>query len=85
MDAVIVESGEGKVIPRPMTHGSVTVKIANDVSTIFETERAMGDAGGPGLHSHPGFDETFYVMSGEWEFVAGDRTIVGGTGTVVHL
>ena len=85
MDAVVMKSGEGKIIPRPMTHGSVTVKIASDASTIFETQRATGDAGGQGLHSHPGFEETFYVVSGEWEFVAGDRTIVGVIGTVVHL
>lgn len=85
VDATIIQGGGGEVIARPATSGSVTVKIANDQSTIFETERAAGDAGGSGLHSHPGFDETFYVVSGEWEFVAGDRMIVGGAGMVVHL
>ena len=85
MEAVVLKGGEGTVIPRPMTQGSVTVKVAGETSTMFETQRAAGDAGGPGSHSHPGFDETFYVISGEWEFVAGDRTVVAEAGTVVHL
>jgi mannose-6-phosphate isomerase-like protein (cupin superfamily) len=85
VDAVVLKHDEGKAIPRPGTHGSVTVKVASEASTAFETQRAAGDAGGPPLHSHPGFDETFYVVSGEWEFVVGDRTIVADAGTVVYL
>jgi len=65
--------------------GSVTVKVATEAGTVFETERAAGDAGGPRLHSHPGFDETFYVVSGEWEFVAGDEKFIAESGSVVHL
>jgi mannose-6-phosphate isomerase-like protein (cupin superfamily) len=37
------------------------------------------------LHSHPAFDETFYILSGEWEFVAGERTLVAAAGAVIHL
>lgn len=85
MEATVVKPTEGTVFPRPTTHGSVTVKVANQTSTFFETERAAGDAGGPELHSHPGFDETFYVVSGEWEFVAGDRTIIAEVGATVSL
>ena len=85
MEAAVLKRGEGNLIPRPGTHGSVTVKVANEASTVFETARPSGDAGGPGLHSHPGFDETFYVVSGEWEFVVGERTIVADAGTVVYL
>jgi mannose-6-phosphate isomerase-like protein (cupin superfamily) len=61
------------------------VKVANEAATVFETARACGDAGGPGPHSHPGFDETFYVLSGEWEFTMGDRTVFAEQGTVVYL
>jgi len=43
--------------------------------------------GGPPLHAHPG-SETFYVLSGEFEFTQRDArgvsTIRGGPGTVVH-
>jgi mannose-6-phosphate isomerase-like protein (cupin superfamily) len=85
MDAIVLKRGEGKPFSRPTAHGSLTVKVANRTSTSFETERATGDAGGPELHSHPGFDETFYVVSGEWEFVAGDGTFVADAGTTVYL
>jgi len=83
--AVVVKHGEGTTIPRPGTHGSVTIKAATGASTVFETERRAGDAGGPGVHSHPGFDETFYVVSGEWEFVVEDDTLAASPGTVVYL
>lgn len=85
VEAVVLKGEEGTVTPRTRTQGSVTVKVAGESSTMFETKRAAGDTGGPGSHSHPGFDETFYVISGEWEFVAGDRTVVAEPGTVVHL
>jgi mannose-6-phosphate isomerase-like protein (cupin superfamily) len=85
MEAVVLKRGEGKLFPRPASQGSVIVKVAHRTSTAFETERMAGDAGGPGMHAHPGFDETFYVVSGEWEFVAHDRTFVADAGTTVYL
>ena len=85
VDAIIVKRAEGREIARPGTHGSVTVKVAGNAATVFETRRTAGDAGGPGIHAHPGFDETFYVVSGEWEFVVGDEAVVAEAGTVVHL
>jgi len=85
MEAIVLKRGEGRVIPRPTTNGSVRIKVAGEAGTIFETERATGDTGGPPLHSHPGFDETFYVAAGEWEFVVAGRTILAEPGTVVHL
>ncbi len=63
----------------------MTIKLSGPAATVFETQRGAGNAGGPGLHSHPGFDETFYVVSGQWEFVAGDERFVADAGTVVHL
>jgi mannose-6-phosphate isomerase-like protein (cupin superfamily) len=85
MDPVVLKLGEGKVFRRPATQGSVTVKVMSDAGTVFETERVAGDAAGPGLHSHPAFDETFYVVSGEWEFALGERAVVAEAGTVVHV
>jgi len=85
VEVVVLRRGAGRVIPRPMTLGSVTIKIADETSAIFETRRAAGDTGGSGPQSHPGFDETFYVVAGEWEFVVGDRRVVAEPGTVVHL
>jgi mannose-6-phosphate isomerase-like protein (cupin superfamily) len=85
MEATVRRRGEGKAFARPASEGSVTIKITEPASTTFETERAAGDARGPGMHAHPGFDETFYVVSGEWEFVADGRTFVADAGTTVYL
>jgi mannose-6-phosphate isomerase-like protein (cupin superfamily) len=85
MKAIVLNAGEGEVFGRPMTGGSVTVKLSVGAATVFETQRAAGDAGGQAQHSHPGFDETFYVVSGQWEFVAGDERFVADAGAVVHL
>jgi mannose-6-phosphate isomerase-like protein (cupin superfamily) len=84
VQAVVRKPGEGKLVP-PGTHGSVTIKVADEVVTIFETRREEGDSGDPGLHSHPGFAETLYVVSGEWEFVVDDRDLIVDAGTLVHL
>jgi mannose-6-phosphate isomerase-like protein (cupin superfamily) len=85
VEAIVLKQGEGHTIPRPGSNGWVTIKAATGAGTVFETQRRAGDAGGPGMHSHPGFDETFYVVSGEWEFVVGDDTIAADAGTSVHL
>ena len=85
MEPLIVQRDEGRTFDRPSTHGSVTIKVASEAGTVFETRRSAGDAAGPGLHSHPGFDETFYVVSGEWEFTVDGRSVVAEAGTVVHL
>lgn len=84
-EAAVLRRGEGRVIPRPGTRGHVTIKVSSESSTVFETQRPAGDAGGASLHAHPGFDETFYVVAGEWEFVLDDRMIVADEGTVVHV
>jgi mannose-6-phosphate isomerase-like protein (cupin superfamily) len=85
MGAIVLKRGEGHTIPRPGTHGMVTIKAATGACTLFETQRRAGDAGGPGVHSHPGFDETFYVVSGEWEFAVADGRVVADAGAVVHV
>jgi quercetin dioxygenase-like cupin family protein len=38
---------------------------------------------GPALHRHPGADEAFYVLEGEYEICCGDDTFVGTAGTFV--
>lgn len=85
MEAIVLKRGEGRTIPRPGTHGSVTIKAATGAGTVFETQRRAGDAGGPGVHSHPGFDETFYVISGEWVFSVEGEAVVVSAGAVVHV
>jgi quercetin dioxygenase-like cupin family protein len=40
---------------------------------------------GPALHRHPGGDEAFYVLEGEYEIRCGDRTFVGEQGSFVFV
>jgi quercetin dioxygenase-like cupin family protein len=41
--------------------------------------------GGPPPHIHRTNEESFYVLEGELEFVAGDRTARASVGTFVHV
>jgi quercetin dioxygenase-like cupin family protein len=48
-------------------------------------EASVPPGGGPIAHTHAGQDETFYLLSGELEFLDGDRTFMAGTGDVVFI
>ncbi|HEY4123702.1 MAG TPA: cupin domain-containing protein [Rhizomicrobium sp.] len=51
----------------------------------YEIFLQQGDVGqGPPPHSH-GWDESFYVISGEIEFGYGDKAMLAKPGTLVHL
>lgn len=41
--------------------------------------------GGPIPHIHYDHDETFYLVSGELEFLQGDRMLTAGAGDVVYI
>lgn len=86
MDAMIVAPGAGRVLrsPTPSATGTVTVKVATGSMTMYVAHRAADDAGGPPEHRHD-FDETFYVIEGEWRFTVGGRCVRAGAGTVVHV
>lgn len=87
--AVAVGRGEGKAIPRPQTGGVVTIKVSSELSggsmTVYESTRTAGDTRGPGWHAHPSFDELFYVVEGEYEFMIGDRFLRVVEGTSVFI
>jgi mannose-6-phosphate isomerase-like protein (cupin superfamily) len=85
MDATVVRPGDGRVYERPVSHALVTVKLSRDGWTVFETHRKAGEDARSGLHAHPEFDETFYVVSGAWEFELGEEVISADAGTVVHV
>lgn len=86
---IVVPVGGGKSLPRPDTRGEVTIKLSSDVTggscTIWESKRVQGDTGGPGVHSHPEFDEAFYVLAGEYEFSLGKKKVIASTGALVFL
>jgi mannose-6-phosphate isomerase-like protein (cupin superfamily) len=87
--AVAVDRDEGKMIPRPQTGGAVTIKVSSELSggsmTAYESTRPRGDTRGPGMHAHPRFDELFYVVEGEYEFIIGDRSLRAAEGTSVFI
>jgi mannose-6-phosphate isomerase-like protein (cupin superfamily) len=53
--------------------------------TVYESTRAGGDRRGLGPHAHPGFDEVFYVLEGEYEFVVEDRVLRAREGGAVFI
>jgi len=87
--ALVVRPGEGTTFPRPDTGGIVTIKLPSQTTggtaTVWESHRSAGDTGGPGLHSHPGFDEMFYVLAGQYTFTAGGRRFTAPPGTFVFM
>ena len=59
-----------------------TIKIGRDEIDLIEFELEPG-FGGPDVHSHDDHTDSFYVLSGEVVFTAGDETFTGGAGTFV--
>jgi quercetin dioxygenase-like cupin family protein len=41
--------------------------------------------GGPPPHTHPGFDEAWYVLDGEVTLQVGERTVTATAGTFLHV
>ena len=85
----VVATGEGTTFARPDTGGAITVKVSSETTggaiTVWESRRPAGDSRGPGPHSHPGFDEMFYVLAGEYAFTADGRRFTAPVGTFVFM
>jgi mannose-6-phosphate isomerase-like protein (cupin superfamily) len=73
-----------------------TIWAAGDVYTIKATatqtggllgflEASVPPGGGPEPHAHHNEAETFYLLSGELEFLDGDRIFTAGAGDFVHV
>ena len=76
--------------------GGPTVWAAGDVYTVKATaaqtggllgflEATVPPGGGPEPHAHNDQAETFYLLSGELEFLDGDRTFTAAAGDFVHV
>jgi mannose-6-phosphate isomerase-like protein (cupin superfamily) len=48
-------------------------------------EATCPPGGGPVPHVHPGTDETFYMISGELDFLQGDKVFTAGAGDLVFI
>jgi len=86
---IVVGPEEGRLIPRPDTGGALRIKLespqAGGALTVYESSGPAGHTTGPGIHSHPGFDEMFYVVRGRYEFAIGGVTHIAGEGTFVYV
>lgn len=75
-------------------NGGVTKWFSGDVYSVKLTaqqtrgslgviEASVPPGGGPVPHTHADQDETFYLLSGELEFLDGDKTFIAGPGDLV--
>ncbi|WP_405059531.1 cupin domain-containing protein [Kribbella sp. NBC_01505] len=48
-------------------------------------EATVPAGGGPPPHAHPDEEETFYLLSGELEFLDGEETFLAKAGDFVHI
>lgn len=63
----------------------ITVLASGEATGGYEIFVQTGPEGsGPPPHAHP-WDESFYVVSGTLDFGIGERKLVAGPGTLVHL
>jgi quercetin dioxygenase-like cupin family protein len=83
--ALYVPSGQGP-----------TVWAAGDIYTIKATaaqtkggfgliEATVPAGGGPGPHAHADEEESFYMLSGELEFLDGENTFTATAGDFIHI
>lgn len=82
--ALHVPSGEG--ITKWFSGDVYTVKLqARQTHGALGLIEASVPAGsGPVAHTHADQDETFYIISGELEFLDGDATYMARAGDIVH-
>jgi mannose-6-phosphate isomerase-like protein (cupin superfamily) len=86
---LLVGRGEGKFIPTSQTGAGVTIKVSSELSggslTVYESVRARGDRRGAGPQAHASFDEVFYILEGEYEFMVGDCGLKACEGSAVYI
>jgi quercetin dioxygenase-like cupin family protein len=90
----VLDSSTGPAALHVGAGGGVTTWFNGDILTTKLTAAQSGGAlglieatvppgGGPAPHIHPNTDETFYLISGELEFLQGERVITAGAGDLV--
>lgn len=91
-----METGERAVSHLPDGEGKTVWMVGTDLMTFKATGEDTGGAfalfdslvlpgGGPPPHIHTREDESFYVLEGEFEFLAGDRWIQATQGSFVNI
>src|SRR5579871_6737686 len=86
--SVTLGPGEGRRLGARPTGGGATLKVGIGESagtlSIFESAQPPGAMPGPPLHRHD-FDESFYVLEGDYLFKLGDRTLTATVGSFVYI
>lgn len=91
-----METGEQTVTHSPDGEGKTIWMVGTDLMTFKATGEDTGGAfalfdslvlpgGGPPPHIHRREAESFYVLEGEFEFLAGNRWIKAAPGSFVHV
>lgn len=91
-----METQEQSVTHLPDGEGKTVWMVGTDLVTFKATGDTTGGAnalfdslvlpgGGPPPHIHTRETESFYVLEGEFEFLAGDRWIKAAPGSFVHV
>ncbi|GLY74630.1 cupin domain-containing protein [Actinoallomurus iriomotensis] len=77
--------GAGEGITTWFNGDILTTKLTAEQSSgaLGLIEATVPPGGGPVPHVHPNTDETFYMISGELEFLQGERVLTAGTGELV--
>ena len=87
-DQVPVIRGPGEGITHSILGVEITFKAVSEETggkyACYEYVIPPG-FGGPPPHTHPGFDEFFYVLEGEMTFRAGEQSVTATTGTFLHV
>ncbi len=82
-DVMHLHSGEGRSLW--MLGETITVKVSGeDTDGELELVHATVPPRGGPPHIHSREDECFYVLEGEFEFLAGDETVRASAGSFVH-
>ncbi len=83
----LLAAGEGRAIPSGSLELRVKVESAETGAAFALSEYVMPPTGwkGPAPHVHRSGSETFYVVDGTLEMLAGAKTIKAVAGTCVHV
>jgi quercetin dioxygenase-like cupin family protein len=83
--ALHVPAGEGITTWFSGDVYTVTATAASTNGSLGAVIASVPPGGGPVPHTHPGHDETFYLLAGELEFLDGDETFRTGPGDLVFV
>ncbi|WP_264214243.1 cupin domain-containing protein [Leisingera thetidis] len=85
MTALIRKPGDGRMTGVAGDIYTIKISGAETGGSFALLEAIVPPGGGPPPHRHSREDETFYILDGELEIVAGGETSAAGAGTVILL